>query len=156
MLVKPHKRQCKQSVQTGWKYGENMGENEGYGGGDSAAVKGREDSKQILVGFLLSQRLLDLPRLSLQLDWSREELPADEPRTERKGVLGPWSKPGSFLATWNPHSFSVVLLIASATWTPKDHLRFLNLHKHLFGTCSETTLFWMVCLSLMTQYPSLD
>ena len=42
------------------------------------------------------------------------------------------------------------------TLTPKDHLRFLNLHKHLFDTCSEITFFWMVCLSLMAQYPSLD
>ena len=77
-------------------------------------------------------------------------------RTGRKGDLGPCSEPSSFLATWNPYSISVLLLIASATWTPRDHLRFLNLHKHMFDPCSETTFFWMVYLSLMAQYPALD
>ena len=42
------------------------------------------------------------------------------------------------------------------TYTPRDHLGFLNLVEHPFGHYSATSFFWIVCLSLMAQYPSLD
>jgi len=157
MLVKPHKRQCKQLVQTGWKHGENMREIEGYEGGDSVAVRVKRTTSKSSWAFCSANARLTSLSSAFNWDWLREELPADEPGIGRKGVLDPCSEvAGSPLATWNPYPISVSLLIASVTWTPRDHLRFLNLHKHLFGTCSETTFFWMVCLSLMAQYPQPD
>ena len=76
-----------------------MGENEGYGGGDGVVVRVKRTASKS--SWAVSSANAIVTSLSSAFNWdgSMKELPADEPRTGRKGVLGPCSEPSSFLAT---------------------------------------------------------
>jgi len=126
--------------------------------------EGREDSKQILVvccmqGFLLSQRRLDLTQLSRQLGLileSRIKRRATCRRTKNRGksVLSPCSEgAGSPLATLNPHPIRVLLLMHQSPTPPEITLGSSTCSSTCLGICSEIVFVWMMCLSLMAQYP---
>ena len=118
---------------------------------------GGKGRKQILVAFGIQGFLRSKHRFDFTQNNIKRRATCRWTGTGGEGVLGPCSEVAdSPLATWNPHPIGVLLLMSLVTCTHKDHLRFLDQFEHLFGHCSETTFFWMVCSSLMAQYPSLD